>query len=53
MLLDIDEPIQLTAPTGSSSVPKPSSDQIPLLADMGFTHAQARKALCETVCRAI
>ncbi|KAI6026542.1 hypothetical protein BKA83DRAFT_4244774 [Pisolithus microcarpus] len=28
--------------------PEPSSDQIAMLADMGFTHAQARKALIET-----
>jgi len=37
---DIDEPIQ---PSG-----EPPVDQIALLADMGFTHAQARKALLET-----
>lgn len=49
MLPDIDDPIQLSALTSSSSVPEPSADQIGLLADMGFTHAQARKALLETV----
>ena len=44
MTSDIDEPIQL-----SGRVPEPSADQIALLADMGFTRAQARKALLETV----
>ncbi|KAH0826369.1 hypothetical protein J3R83DRAFT_5331 [Lanmaoa asiatica] len=45
---DIDDPIQVSAATGGSSVPEPSADQIALLADMGFTCAQARKALLET-----
>lgn len=42
---DIDDPVQLSVP----SVPEPSGDQIALLVDMGFTHAQGRKALLETV----
>ncbi|KAI6169729.1 hypothetical protein EDD17DRAFT_1785071, partial [Pisolithus thermaeus] len=44
---DIDEPIQ-SKPRGTNTAPEPSSDQIAMLADMGFTHAQARKALIET-----
>ncbi|KAL4063737.1 hypothetical protein J3A83DRAFT_4453851, partial [Scleroderma citrinum] len=44
---DIDEPIQLNT-TGTKKGPEPSSEQITMLADMGFTHAQARKALLET-----
>ncbi|KAH8091347.1 ubiquitin carboxyl-terminal hydrolase 14 [Cristinia sonorae] len=43
---DIDAPIQLAgAPSGSS---EPSAEQISMLADMGFTAAQAKKALRET-----
>lgn len=45
MTADIDEPIQL----GGPNAPDPPAEQIALLADMGFTHAQARKALLETV----
>ena len=45
--LDIDEPIQAAQSVGGS---EPSPDQIAMLADMGFTAAQARKALRETVC---
>ncbi|KAF8417525.1 ubiquitinyl hydrolase [Boletus edulis BED1] len=41
---DIDKPVQL----GRPSVPEPAAEQIALLADMGFTYAQARKALLET-----
>ncbi|KAG6370630.1 hypothetical protein JVT61DRAFT_11258 [Boletus reticuloceps] len=41
---DIDKPIQL----GRPSVPEPPAEEIALLADMGFTYAQARKALLET-----
>lgn len=44
---DIDEPIQFKLP-GANKAPEPSSEQIAMLADMGFTHAQARKALIET-----
>jgi ubiquitin carboxyl-terminal hydrolase 5/13 len=46
---DIDDPIQVTAGGGTSG-PEPSQEQIAMLADMGFSPAQARKALCETVC---
>lgn len=46
---DIDEPIQLNTSGGAKKGPEPSPDQIAMLADMGFTHAQARKALIETV----
>jgi Isopeptidase T len=45
---DIDSPIQSTA---SKSSPEPSPEQIGMLADMGFTPAQAKKALKETVSR--
>jgi len=44
---DIDAPIQLTTGT-ASAVPEPTAEQISMLADMGFTPAQARKALRET-----
>ncbi|KAI6032578.1 hypothetical protein F5J12DRAFT_902429 [Pisolithus orientalis] len=44
---DIDEPIQFKL-SGANKAPEPSSEQIAMLADMGFTHAQARKALIET-----
>ncbi|KAJ7632934.1 hypothetical protein FB45DRAFT_913923 [Roridomyces roridus] len=42
---DIDAPL---APQGGSAASEPSADQIAMLADMGFTSAQARKALRET-----
>lgn len=44
---DIDSPIQATK--AASPGPEPSADQISMLGDMGFTPAQARKALRETV----
>lgn len=44
--IDIDAPIQVP---GRSSVPEPSAEQVAMLSDMGFTSAQARKALRETV----
>lgn len=44
---DIDAPIQRSAPAAGG--PEPSAEQISALADMGFTSAQARKALRETV----
>ena len=47
-LLDIDAPIAQTTRGGGA---EPSPEQIDLLADMGFSPAQARKALRETVCR--
>ncbi|KAJ2912663.1 hypothetical protein MD484_g7747, partial [Candolleomyces efflorescens] len=47
---DIDDPIQFTAAAGGGGGGKgePSAEQVGMLADMGFTHAQARKALRET-----
>lgn len=42
----IDDPIPVGG--GSSKGPEPSSEQIAMLSDMGFTPAQARKALRET-----
>ncbi|KAJ7256532.1 ubiquitin carboxyl-terminal hydrolase 14 [Mycena haematopus] len=44
---DIDAPIQPTA-GGAAGGPEPTADQIAMLSDMGFTSAQARKALRET-----
>ena len=46
-VLDIDTPIVQTTRDGGA---EPSPEQIGLLADMGFSPAQARKALRETVC---
>jgi hypothetical protein len=45
---DIDAPIQLTAAPGGGA--EPSAEQVELLGAMGFTSAQAKKALRETVC---
>ncbi|KAI0075716.1 ubiquitinyl hydrolase [Panus rudis PR-1116 ss-1] len=45
---DIDAPIQVAGGSSSSSGPEPSPEQISMLSDMGFTPAQARKALRET-----
>ncbi|OSD05569.1 ubiquitin carboxyl-terminal hydrolase 14 [Trametes coccinea BRFM310] len=44
---DIDAPIQ-PASSGGTGAPEPSAEQVSMLADMGFTPAQARKALRET-----
>ena len=46
--IDIDAPIALSTRRGGG--PEPSSEQIAMLADMGFLPAQAKKALRETVC---
>lgn len=46
-VLDIDAPIIQTTRGGGA---EPSPEQIGILADMGFSPAQARKALRETVC---
>ncbi|KAK7038023.1 ubiquitin carboxyl-terminal hydrolase [Favolaschia claudopus] len=43
---DIDAPLPASGRRGSSS--EPSEEQIAMLADMGFTPAQAKKALRET-----
>ncbi|KIM37665.1 hypothetical protein M413DRAFT_448435 [Hebeloma cylindrosporum] len=45
---DIDSPIQPSAPATGSAGFEPDADQIAMLSDMGFTSAQARKALRET-----
>jgi len=46
---DIDDPIQVpSSSSGPNSGPEPNPEQIAMLADMGFTSAQARKALRET-----
>ncbi|KAF8154934.1 ubiquitin carboxyl-terminal hydrolase 14 [Crassisporium funariophilum] len=46
---DIDDPIQVSSSTsGSPAVAEPDPQQVSMLADMGFTSAQARKALRET-----
>lgn len=44
---DIDDPIP--AGGGAAAQPDVSPEQIAMLADMGFTSAQAKKALIETV----
>jgi ubiquitin carboxyl-terminal hydrolase 5/13 len=46
---DIDDPIQATTASGTGGGPEPSQEQIAMLADMGFSFPQARKALRETV----
>jgi hypothetical protein len=46
---DIDAPIVQTA-RGGGGGHEPSPEQIGMLADMGFSAPQARKALRETVC---
>jgi len=48
---DIDTPIELNPSV--SGAPEPNAEQISMLADMGFTSSQARKALRETVSRKI
>jgi len=44
----IDDPITVGS-SSSSEVPEPSPEQVAMLSDMGFSPAQARKALRETV----
>ncbi|KAG1835835.1 hypothetical protein DFJ58DRAFT_867410 [Suillus subalutaceus] len=44
---DINVPIQ-TAGSGHGNAPEPPAEQVAMLADMGFTNAQAKKALRET-----
>lgn len=48
LLLDIDDPLPATASNDASNS-GPSEDQISTLQDMGFSAAQAKKALSETV----
>ncbi|KAJ9098334.1 hypothetical protein QFC19_006458 [Naganishia cerealis] len=46
---DIDAPIaSAVRSTSGSAGTEPSAEQVSMLADMGFTHAQAKKALRET-----
>ncbi|KAJ7709528.1 hypothetical protein B0H17DRAFT_228731 [Mycena rosella] len=45
---DIDAPIPPQSGGSAAGGPEPTADQIAMLADMGFTAAQARKALRET-----
>lgn len=47
VLIDIDDPIISSG--GAPSIPEPSVEQVNMLCDMGFTSAQAKKALRETV----
>ena len=47
--IDIDAPIGVQIAKGGGGF-EPSSEQIGMLADMGFSTPQARKALRETVC---
>ena len=51
LIVDIDEPIVIQssgAGAGAGGL-EPNEGQVSMLAEMGFTHAQARKALRETV----
>ena len=51
LTVDIDEPIVIQssgAGAGAGGL-EPNEGQVSMLAEMGFTHAQARKALRETV----
>ncbi|TFK33774.1 ubiquitinyl hydrolase [Crucibulum laeve] len=45
---DIDSPIQTPAAASGGGAHEPGPEQVSMLADMGFTPAQARKALRET-----
>ena len=55
LIVDIDEPIviQSSGAAGGAGAGagghEPNEGQVSMLAEMGFTHAQARKALRETV----
>ena len=54
LIVDIDEPIVIQssgagAGAGAGGGHEPNEGQVSMLAEMGFTHAQARKALRETV----
>ena len=53
MVVDIDDPIptsgSATASAGTGAGSEPSAEQVSMLVDMGFTPAQGRKALRETV----
>jgi len=47
--VDIDTPLQAAGASSAAAGPEPSPDQISMIADMGFSAAQARRALRETV----
>ena len=53
LTVDIDEPIVIqssgAAGGAGAGAHEPNEGQVSMLAEMGFTHAQARKALRETV----
>ena len=57
LTVDIDEPIVIQSSgagagaggSGAGGGNEPNEGQVSMLAEMGFTHAQARKALRETV----
>jgi ubiquitin carboxyl-terminal hydrolase 5/13 len=46
---DIDTPIQPSNVNSAGSAPEPPQEVVAMLSDMGFTHAQVKKALRETV----
>lgn len=50
-VIDIDDPIQPAAipSAAGSSATEPSADKIAMIGDMGFSPAQARKALKQAV----
>lgn len=45
---DIDDPIVIPQSASGGGGPEPSAEQVGMLAEMGFSRAQARKALRET-----
>ena len=47
--IDIDTPLQTAGNGNGTVVPEASQEEIAMLADMGFTASQAKKALRETV----
>ena len=53
LTVDIDEPIVIQSSGAGAGAGagahEPNEGQVSMLAEMGFTHAQARKALRETV----
>ena len=48
VILDIDDPIVVNKSGGGGA--EPPAAQVSMLIEMGFTSAQAKKALRETVC---
>lgn len=49
LILDIDDPLPAATASNTGLSSEPSEDQISTLQDMGFSAAQAKKALRETV----